>query len=464
MQEAQKIITLSREDPVWFIKEALGAEPWELQCAIANSVRDNTETSVASCHGPGKSWIAARIALWFLYCFKPSIVLTTAPTDRQVKGILWKEIAVAHANANYKLGGKLLTQELTIEKDWFAIGFTAPDYDSDRFQGWHEQHLLVIVDEACGVSKNIMDGIDGVLSSGHTRKLSIGNPTDPVSAFAGDFKRADVNKIYISAYDTPNFTPFGITEEDIINNTWEEKITGPLPNPNLVTPSWVARMTAKWHLNSSLYTAKIKGQFPLADKNSLFSLAQIDAAQNRKIEPDKPIELAADIARFGDDETVIGYREGARARILLTTAKEDTMQTTGRIVQAANKIDPSEIKVDSVGVGAGVVDRLNEQGYNVIEMNGGFASDDPEKYLNKRAEWYWELRERFEAGLIDIDPADEELASQLSNIKYKLNSKGKIQIESKEEMKKRELPSPDRADWLAYVFGKGKEELEIVFC
>lgn len=459
--DARKVLDRARHDPAWWIRHVLGASLWQAQVEILESIRDNQETAVASCHGAGKSFIAARAVLWFLYTHKPSIVITTAPTDRQVKGILWKEIRVAHQRAMYPLGGRLLTQELRLDNDWWAWGFTAPEYDPDRFQGFHEVYILVIVDEAAGVSEQIYEAIDGILSSEHARLLMIGNPTNPSGRFGRSFKTSGIKKIRISAFETPNFTAFGITEEDIANGIWEKKINGPLPAPYLVTPQWVAKRYQRWTPNSPLYISRVKGEFPEQGEDTLIPLSWIERAQQRQLKPMEPVELGVDVARFGSDETVIALRRGPVVRLMGTYSHEDTMVTTGRIVRALSETGASVAKVDVVGLGAGVVDRLKEQKKPVREMNAAEAAGDPERFANRRAEWYWALRERFQEGDIDLDP-DEELAAQLSSIKYKIDSRGRIQIESKEDMKKRGLPSPDRADAVMLAFALNSKKLPIL--
>jgi hypothetical protein len=157
------------------------------------------------------------------------------------------------------------------------------------------------------------------------------------------------------------------------------------------------------------------------------------------------------VARFGQDETVIVHRQGMVARLHKITHQEDTMVTTGRIIQALRDTNATEARIDADGLGAGVYDRLHEQKYPAKEMRSGFKAIDSEQFLNTRAEWYWNLRKLFEAKEIDIG-TDEDLASQLSKLKYKITSKGQIQIESKEEMKRRGLRSPDRADALMLAF------------
>lgn len=457
-------VTLNRalEDPVWWVRDVLGHDPWSKQTEILESVRDNTTTAVKSCHGAGKSFCAADVALWYLYTHRPSIVLTTAPTDRQVKGILWKEIRKSFQRAKYPLGGDILTQELKLDADWFAWGFTAPDYDPDRFQGFHEIHILVVVDEASGVSEEIFEGIDGVLTSEHARLLLIGNPTNPSGKFAKAFKTPGVSKISISAFDTPNFTEFGITEQDIFDNTWQEKITGDLPAPYLVTPQWVTDRYRDWTPKSPLYIAKVNARFPEAGNDTLIPLYLVEAAVDRHLPLSSPSELGVDVARFGSDETVIIHRAGPVARVIKTMPMSSTMEVAGVVIDALRTTGATTAKIDAVGIGAGTYDRLAEQGIPAEEMQSGAASSDPERFANARAEWWWGLRLRFEMGDIDIEN-DEMLVSQLANIKYKINSRGQTIIESKEDMKKRGVSSPDRADTLMLAFAKKPVKVKRVY-
>jgi len=447
--DARKILERARRDPAWWVRHVLGAVPWEKQVEILEAVRDHPKTAVASCHGAGKSWVSAKAALWFLYSYPGSIVVTTAPTFRQVKRILWREIRQAWSGARYKLGGRLLQTSLELADGWMAFGF-ATDVP-ENFQGLHAKHLLVVADEAPGIEPDIWEAIDGVLTGEHCRLLAIGNPTEPAGEFYKLFQTPGVKKIHISAFDTPNFTAYGITEEDIRSGAWEEKITGPLPFPELITPAWVTDKYRRWGPGSPMYQSRVRGDFPEAASDALIPLSWIEAAQKRELEPGEPVGLGVDVARFGDDETIIAVRRGPVVRLHSVAAKEDTMQTAGRVIRALSETGAGVAKVDVIGLGAGVVDRLKEQGKPVQEMNAAEAASDPERFANRRAEWYWALRERFQEGSIDLDP-DEELAAQLSSIKYRIDSRGRIQIESKEDMKKRGLPSPDRADAVVLAF------------
>lgn len=444
-----------RVDPGWWFQTVLGDEPWSEQLAVAEAVRDHREVAVKSCNGAGKSWGAARIALWFLFTHFPSVIITTAPTDRQVKYILWHEIRSAHVGALMPLGGSPLLEELQLEAGWYGLGFAAPDYDPTRFQGFHSPNVLVVVDEAAGVTEPVFEGVDAVLSGGNSKLLQIGNPTDPTSHFAQSFKTPGVHKRTIRAWDTPNFREFGITEDHIADGSWQEMIGDkPLPAPHLVTPEWVATRYRRWGPHNPVYQARVRADFPEQATDALISLAWVERAQRANLEPGEPNRLGVDVARMGTNETVIYHRRGHVVRLVHSAYKQDTMQTVGNVVAQLRSTKAELAQVDADGIGAGVCDRLAEKKHPVVEIHGGHRPRDTEQFANARAEWFWTLRERFEADEIDLDPEDEELAAQLVSLKWKLNSKGQVLIESKEEMERRGLPSPDRADGVAYAFAQ----------
>ncbi|GAP53491.1 terminase, large subunit [Arthrobacter sp. Hiyo6] len=129
-KQAQTLTRAICKSPRFFLRDYLGADPWPMQISIIESVRDNRVTTVRSCHGIGKSWIAARTAAWFLMAYPNSVVVTTAPTGRQVKEILWREFRVAAKKAKYKFPGKTLTTQHEISDKWYAIGVSAKDPDN----------------------------------------------------------------------------------------------------------------------------------------------------------------------------------------------------------------------------------------------------------------------------------------------------------------------------------------------
>jgi hypothetical protein len=220
----------------------------------------------------------------------------------------------------------------------------------------------------------------------------------------------------------------------------------------LVSREWVEDATKRWGVDSPLYVSKVLGEFPESSQNTLIPVSWILAAQERRLQPEGWGCLGVDVARFGSDRSVMYHRRGDHVRLLRDWASAPTTETTGHVVQAAREHLPAEIRVDGAGVGGGVVDQLAEMGWPVVDMQAGARAVDSEHYLNARAEWFWRLRERLESGEIDIDPTDDVLASQLAALQYKFTSRGQIQIESKDDMRKRGMPSPDRADALVLAF------------
>ena len=187
--------------------------------------------------------------------------------------------------------------------------------------------------------------------------------------------------------------------------------------------------------------------------NFLFRYADIKNAVERELNiTDNPVKiLGVDVARFGDDSSIGIIREDNKVIWLEHWAKTDLMDTTGRVVNLIDRFKPQGTNVDVIGLGSGVVDRLLEQKFNVTGVNVSEAAKDKQRFANLRAEIYFNLAKKFQDGEISI-PDDLELVAQLSGIKYKFTSSGQLQIESKEEMKKRGVKSPDKADALALCF------------
>jgi len=439
----------AQSEPVRFISHILGVMPWQVQADILEAVRDNPRVAVRSCHGIGKSFIAGNTALWFLCSFKNSIVLTTAPTWRQVEKLVWKEIRSSYRRSKYFIGGHLppKASELQINGDeWLALGISTND--PDRFQGFHAPHLLVIVDEAAGVDEDIFEAIEGVLTSEHCCLLLLGNPTKIGGTFYRAFREGGWETLHVSALDTPNFTAFGIIEDDLGSGEWERKITAPLPAPWLITPAWAADKFKRWGPDSPAYQARVLGEFPTLGENTVIPLAWIEAAMERDVLKDGPVVVGVDVARFGSDNTVIAIRKGRFIERLDVYSKLDTMEITGHVVEALRSTGASVAKVDVIGIGAGVVDRLKEQKLPVEAVNVAEKARDPERFANLRSELWWLLREALDPKNPDAMalPQDDDLLADLSNPVYKINSKGQIALEPKDETKSRLHRSPDRAD------------------
>lgn len=493
----------------------LGVSMKGKQLEIVQSVMNNRVTTVRSCHAAGKSFTAACTAIWFLMAYPESIVVTTAPTWRQVKDILWREIATRFAKSKIPLAGDPNATGINISTNWYAVGLSTKD--SDKFQGYHADsgHLLAITDEAAGMDEPIFEAIDAILTSEKCRLLMIGNPTSSSGTFRDSHKpNYPANKIKISAFDTPNFTANGIRNEDELIEAIETKRELTMVADYLVSPIWVYERIKKWRIGSPMYSGRVIAEFPDTSENTLIPLSWIEAActnerlekvlglkltypnpqmseaqqkeleqQNEKIRKDALAEYikaqntiqGVDVARFGSDSTVIQPRWGAVIGLADVYHKEDTMETAGRVWARLLNIPTESVHVDVIGLGAGVVDRLRElqrekqalgtqQWTQVLAVNVAVpASEQPKaleqmEFANRRAELYWKLRDMFEDGEIYIMPDEngkepEDLMDELSSIQYKFQG-NKIYIEEKAEMKKRLLKSPDRADALMLTLDK----------
>lgn len=447
MTEATAILKRCRQSPEWFIREVLGWTPTKAALAagytspitpdqqrVAASVRDYRRTAVPAGHGVGKTKIAAALALWFLFCWPGSKVVTTAPGAFQVEMLLWKEIRGAYNNAKIPLGGRILQTELQLSDDWFAIGLS-PQKGSEedtavRFSGFHAPRLMVILDEATGVHISIWGASEGLAVGPYDRFLAIGNPTDPTS----HFKEACESPLWhverLSSANHPN----------VVHNN---------PNiiPGAVTKEWVdERLDEYGGEESAGARARIFGLWPEQGSNMLISLAWVEAAQARWAPPaGKPDLIVCDVARFGSDETVIMPLHGTTLGEAITHQGQNLMQTTGELIALAQG---GRIVVDDTGLGGGVTDRLQEQGHDVLAVNFGEGATDNTKFINRRGEMYWALREALRLGTHALPP-DKKLAADLTNLKYSFDSASRIVLEKKEDFRKRMKRSPDRGDTAA---------------
>jgi hypothetical protein len=346
-----------------------------------------------------------------------------------------------------------------------------------RMQGVHARGgVFMIVDEADGIPDEIWQGIRANLSTGECHLLAIGNPVDPQSYFAKKCSASNVSVLPINAFDTPNFTAYGLVLEDFVSGAWQSKITGPLPAPYLISPQWVADSLRDegGDINSPFFLSRVRAIYPDMSEDSLIQQAWIEKAWNnwRDDKCGGPrVAWGVDVARYGDDKTVLAKREGGRYRIVDTGNQMDSEEVSSmvlknyhmdRIQRGGSSRDKAPVAIDVIGVGAGVYDRLKKDVPSIAVESAGSpectcsAKSDHKadcsrmKYLNKRAEMWWLFREALRLGEVALDPNDRQLARELVCVKYKIN-KGKVQIEEKSEIKKRLGKSPDRADAIVYA-------------
>ena len=278
-------------------------------------------------------------------CHPYAIVITTAPTGHQVRNILWRKIRRAHHLNTGLVGGTLLRTSLELGDKHFAQGLSTDT--PERFQGFHEGCILFVVDEASGVRERIFEAIEGSMTSADAKVLLIGNPTSLRGTFYEAFhnRRGLCKTIHISAFDMLN-----LVQDEVVL-------------PLLVTPKWVADAEQNLGRESYLYQVRVMGEFPTESEDTLIPLKLIELAAKPEAEevPESgAIQVGVDVARFGSDKTAICVRRSERIVSLESFQRQDTMDTTGRVARIANEFSPTAIRAGEIGIGAGVVDRLNE--------------------------------------------------------------------------------------------------------
>lgn len=456
-----------KSDPTRWARERCGVELWSKQQAIIASVRDHAQTAVHSCHAIGKSFVAATTVAWWLdvHPLGEAFVVTTAPTDKQVKAVLWREINRLHSRAG--LAGRTNLSEWYIGKELVAFGRKPADQDPTAFQGIHARYVLLVLDEACGIPKDLWDAGSSIVSNEHSRTLAIGNPDDPVGEFAQNCRpNSGWNVIHVGYEDTPNFTGEEVSE---------------IVRDSLISERWVTERAKKWGVGSAIFTSKCRGHFPLEGTSGTIPYAWASACRHLEL-PEAPgeyVESGIDVGA-GGDRTVIRERRGLRAGREEVFVDADPMRTVGRLVQCIVEWGVKRVKIDSTGIGWALAGRIRElssvhngigalngettHSAEVVAVNFG-ASPSPgleRKFLNKRAEIYWQVgRELSRLRQWDLGAIDDDVIAELTASQYEiLDSYGKIKIEPKKDIIERMGQSPDRAEALLLAFFEARTLLE----
>lgn len=437
-----------RAEPGEFARQALGVVPWSKQAELLRVLGDASITRIAvrAGHKVSKSNSAAIAAIWKGLLGGRCIIL--APTERQVKEIIWRELRLIKGAAPFDLGGELARDPGTgwrFPNEAQIIGFSTDE--PERLGGFSGADVLFIVDEASGVDDVMFEAVEGNMAGG-ARLLIIGNPT----RVTGQFHRAFHSERHL--WKTLH-----------IPSTASPNVTGERQIPGLATPGWIEDMKRKWGENSNLFRVRVLGEFPESEDDAMIPLAWIEEAVQRgrllrsagELPP--PDRLALDVATgVGRDAGVVAVCGGAGCLSLESSTEQDTMEQTGRMYQGHRA--GLRLVVDGDGVGAGVVHRLRELGATVECFQGGEAVDEGvtdasgELTFANRISWaYWRVREMLDprTGSETFLPDDEGLIEDLASIRYKLTSSGKVQREPKDALRKRLGRSPDKGD--AVVMG-----------
>lgn len=434
-------------DPLAFAQGFwLETTPRRWQADILACIRDhlnNPETryqpckiAVASGHGVGKSALVGMVTNWAQSTCAGAKALITAGTGTQLatktapEVSKWIKSSLAAEWFDIRATSIRSTQTERPE-NWRADFITWSTENTEAFAGLHNEgkRILLIFDEASAIEDKVWEVAEGAMTDAGTEIiwLAFGNPTRNTGRFRECFGRFK-HRWYNYHVDSRN-----------VEGTNKEQIE-----------KWIA----DYGEDSDFVRVRVRGEFPRAGSTQFIASDVVANARRRKSEGyyGLPKVLAIDVARFGDDQTVIGYRQGRYSAILAKLRGIDTVQTAERTIQFIEKEAPDAVVVDGDGLGAGVVDQLRHRGYGskLFEFHGGEQAQDANKYFNKRAEAWGLLREWLPYAQIPDDP---ELEGDLTGPEYGFSNKQQIQLEKKEDMKKRGLSSPDCGDMLAMTFG-----------
>jgi len=452
-----ELIQLYKKSPIRFFTDILDVKKefvWNKMTEIAESVRDHQFTAVKAGNSLSKSYTVARIALWYLYTHYPCTVVTTAPSQTQVEEIIWREIASAHNGARVPLGGTVLKTHLDLQREnkskkWFATGFaTRPDtvtLQATRVQGFHNENVLIIMDEAAGIPPEIWDAVNKLLTTPRQKLIAIGNPTVPTGDFVNCFKDKKFNKITVSVMDSPNY----IAGKEVI--------------PGLSGREFVQQVVDRYGADSNYYKAMVLGEIPSEDVDSLIPIAWIERAEGLEVKHNFGFVkkyVVWDVADGGEDLHCIKAFEN--------TTEIDSVELRGKSIEEAEpyvwrlvrKIGGNAIVVDCDGVGRVAYSLLEQSKDNktfIIPFEGSSTQvNEPQVFKNRRHEAHWKMREMFEKGMLSISSIPEQ-REELAAVKLVPDRNGFVAVEKKEFLKKRIGRSPDRGDTIMMMCGTFNE-------
>ena len=430
-----------RENPVTFVREVLKAEPDAWQAEVLEAFPKQNRIALQACKGPGKSTLEAWCGWNFLLTRPQPKCVATSNSGDNLRDNLWAEMS------KWQSRSELLKQSFTWSADriyynraketWWMSARTWPkDADAarqaDTLAGIHADYVLFLLDEAGSIPDAVMAAAEGALSTGIEVKIMMGgNPT----VTSGPLYRA-------------------ATRERAL--WWRREITGDPDDPKRaprIDVTWARQQIEKWGKDHDYVRVNVFGKFPRAQSNSLIGVDDATSASQRNVDAQnvrgQAKVLGVDVARFGDDRSVIQARQGSCAYKPKTFRGLDLMQLAGQVAMSIEKWAPDAVFVDQTGMGGGVVDRLRQLGHAVIGIDFGSRSIEG-KHVNMRTEMWWKLAEWLKEG--GCIPDDAELISELTAPTYSFNAAQKIALESKDELKRRGLASPDKADALALTF------------
>lgn len=465
LQKAREWRDRYRWDIIAFVREELHVEPhaWQLEVLRDYSSRVR-RLSIRSGHRVGKTTLLAWMILHHILFFAPQKTQVTAPTEKQLFNALWSEVKKWNTKLRPELADMIeIKQGLAELKESPGISFTtcatSRAETPEALAGIHSDWVLLIGDEASGIPEPVFESAVGSMAGEHAMTILTGNPVRTQGLF----------------FDTHTKLA-----GDGTKGTWKCHHISCLDVPQQVTEDFVDDIKMRYGENSNQFRVRVLGEFPVSDDDTVIPFDLVEAALHRDVTTNTaaPIIWGVDCARFGRDKSALAKRQQNRLlEPIRWWVKLDTMELAARVKlewdETPTHQRPVEINVDVIGIGAGVVDRLRQLGLPArgINVSESPALRDKDKYANLKADLWFRGRAWFAAK--DCALPDEygnhrrandgiDLVGELTRVKYRFRKGSqKLEIETKDEIKKRGMESPDGAD--AFMLTFASEAITLAF-
>lgn len=389
------------------------------------------QIAVASGHGIGKTALIAWIIIWYMSTRINPQIVTTANTKTQLETKTWREVAKWHGLLKYEQHKVMFEWTATkfyykeMPATWFASAIPWSKEKSEAFAGTHEENVLVLFDESSLIDDIIWEVTEGAMTTPGAIWIAFGNPTRNTGRFRecfGKFRHRWITKQIDSR------------------------------SAKMTNKAQIDQWIQDYGEDSDFVRVRVKGQFPRASSMQFIPVDVVEASM-RKVYHERdylhaPKVIGVDVARFGDDQSVIIKRQGLVTWKPMKYRELDNMTVVGLVAHEIQEFKPDAVFIDQ-GAGTGVIDRLRQLGYTIIEVPFGSASSS-KKYFNKRSEMWGLMKDwLIQGGAL---PEDDDLRNDLIAPEYGFSASDAIQLERKEDMKKRGIASPDCGDALALTF------------
>lgn len=466
-----RLKNLYRKDFIAWQSDVLGIQTYDKMEEICNAALfgETPRTAIKSANGTSKSYSVASMILWVgaVHDLGETVSIISAPSVNQIEKVTFKYMKSHMGKAERR--GHILPGWMSGDLEWVVQGpqgkeflaygkKPAPGREVEVFQGVRSEygHTYVFFDEAGaqGMTQGMWTAAEAVLTGSGSRLIAIGNPDNPSAEWLRYFtdKRYEneFNRFTLSAFDLPTFTGEKVYDDPEM----EKQMLGALTQV-----SWVEHKKRTWGEKDARYKSKVLGEFPEDGGFGFFPIGAVEAAFDKDIPYDgaEPIYLGVDIARYGQDESVIYEEQGGRVRLVDSWGKTDTVTTARKIHEHANRLGATEVRIDASGIGGPVFDMMttlsefDDKCYVIVAIDGAIKTNFPERWANFRALNHDTLRSLLVDGKVDFDFEDRELKDQLMNVTYRFNARGAIQITPKDDMKTEMGGSPDRLDAAIYA-------------